>query len=1319
MYEKLLEYDDFQRIPFHFSSYLLSKLPGLSTEDKKMVSLIFRKQMRDFDLKIADVKRQLMENLEEGELFNKAKDGIADVVLALNDAISRSTLHFSNGFQANATLGDKCWSICAEYLNSKKKTYNVDVSDIRLYKLGMCKERLAYIKIAPSLPGYKPQVSGTCHHNTINALETRFVSEFHEDTKEDILNYNKAHELLADKILLLQAKKGIKMVLMSYEETIDSLDWPARNKAEARRLIPLIENMENTMMAPVSNKIQAFAKFEELKQKFQINSRLIQGYQIGFSLVTARVVKSLYAYFKKLLSDPDNDICMGSAMVGETIGEWRQISDQYYSETVDLDGSAYDATTRRVRVELLYDLYAELIGVECLGLDVLKSAMQPKGSLFTCGVGYSLSDKYFLAGHAPMTSGRADTTLTNTLLRISEGLFYLHSVGAPGRVLASGDDITISTNYCFEEKQIIDLGIVLKRDEKFENCQREDSVFLRKLFMPVNGRLLPGSLAGRVLPRMGWCDAKISAKKRLQVLRGRCLGLLSTDSHNPIIAAYANRFKDVTSKHPIFDKDLPHRIKFVETHEASVDTYAFLSNRYQCSVGDIEELVEYISNCELENEIEHPLMKKIVLIDTENGVPLRDGIVHDPLMGLATAVDQQKFDPLKDNYALYSMFGAPIVEEIAKGALLYYAPDGLIYFLLSILFVLSTLVLVACESMTLYGIHKIDFVARLILHGSCALAGQAVFGAGVIMHSMHNIACFYGLYSPFFFMMSATISKQICVSLTNFQVVLKNFGLFEVLLGEIDNAINDHRSQHGSSPELDNVRHYFLQLRFIKESFFVPTGIMALVLNFFVGASVSVGVFFNGLATHMNGKKKERIITYSLVTFFVLILVFHHYPTSIDDDCTMVKKNNKRGVGPANSRMNKDSFKKAVKAAVKTAMIGGGEFLGGEFGGPAGALIGGKAGALLSRLTGFGDYKIHNNSIVSNGLTFGNDSRNVRVKHHEYLGDVFASSDFRLNSYKLNPGLPGVFTWLSSISDAFQQYRLRGCVFYYRSTSAEWSGNGQSLGTVIMGTNYDVNRPNFSSKLEMENYMFSNSTKPSQNLIHPIECDPRETPIESLYIRNGPFLAGMDPKFYDFANFQIATTGFDSSVDGQRIGELWVAYDVELQKAQYPDGGVRPGMYYSEERLGTSPAHPLGTAVALSPYGNLPLSIGFNPDTGLADSTIFFPNTITGGRFMITISASALIASAWEKPAFTYLNCHLVNWFTSAGVDGEPRPTNFTSPNNGVVVSKSSVTFMIEIEGFNENGSYVACTTGTGLLPGAVVATQVDVICYPTTQIYV
>lgn len=219
-------------------------------------------------------------------------------------------------------------------------------------------------------------------------------------------------------------------------------------------------------------------------------------------------------------------------------------------------------------------------------------------------------------------------------------------------------------------------------------------------------------------------------------------------------------------------------------------------------------------------------------------------------------------------------------------------------------------------------------------------------------------------------------------------------------------------------------------------------------------------------------------------------------------------------------------------------------------GGVVGGLIGKGLGAMFKRITGIGDYDITMNSLYSKARTSSVPSfpgmNCIRVSHKEYLGDIYGTTSYNNIPYALNPGLQSTFPWLSSIASNYEQYYINGMVIQFVSTSAAaLNSTNTALGKVVMATEYNAERPTFSTTSEMLNTVYANYGKPAEDLVHAIECAPSQVASKLYYVRTAGVPTGSDPRLYDLGIFQLATEGMQAAAN---VGGLWITYDVTLCK---------------------------------------------------------------------------------------------------------------------------------------------------------------------------
>lgn len=319
--------------------------------------------------------------------------------------------------------------------------------------------------------------------------------------------------------------------------------------------------------------------------------------------------------------------------------------------------------------------------------------------------------------------------------------------------------------------------------------------------------------------------------------------------------------------------------------------------------------------------------------------------------------------------------------------------------------------------------------------------------------------------------------------------------------------------------------------------------------------------------------------------------------------------------------------------------------IGQRVGGQIGSAIGLGAEHLFKWLTGMGDYEVKQNALlVQDPPPMINQSNKggTIIRHREYLRDIFTSTTpgaFQLDNFYINPGDANTFPWLSQIAPNYEQYQIEGMIFEYRSMSADaLNSTNTALGSVVMATNYDSLDTLFQNKSEMENYEFGASCKPSVDMMHPIECAPRQTTLTELYTRAGGIPAGADRRFYDLGNFQIATVGFQAA--SVNIGELWVSYQVRLMKPKLYDAlGLEIGVCLYNASAYTN-AVPLGSAGQVLGMN----SIGASIDP--VGNTISFPRLgiIKTYSLMLEWNGSAAVIA---HPTYIFTNCVQSTYTTS------------------------------------------------------------------------
>lgn len=335
----------------------------------------------------------------------------------------------------------------------------------------------------------------------------------------------------------------------------------------------------------------------------------------------------------------------------------------------------------------------------------------------------------------------------------------------------------------------------------------------------------------------------------------------------------------------------------------------------------------------------------------------------------------------------------------------------------------------------------------------------------------------------------------------------------------------------------------------------------------------------------------------------------------------------------ASKKQNKPSNKPQSKKGSlgRSALRAAGSALGGMVGFPE---VGRKASDWLSDIIGMGDYTVHNNSILkeSDGVPeFKVDSEGThRIRHRELITDVQSSQSFRSTNWNINPTNKALFPWLSKIAGNFDQYEFKGLLFAYRERSAmALNSVNTALGTVILSTQYDVSKPPFQNKQEMEAYEFTTADEPSKNMLHPVECNPHMDILNSRYVRPALVPANLSVSVQnnltDLGTFHCATVGMQA--DDSNIGELWVTYDVLLMKPR-----LAPNPAVIMHATNRNAAGTLDTGDWLTGMSLMTDSTAY-PDPGfprlLLPARIDFSSVGPGRSFLILVTSTGSTGAAF------------------------------------------------------------------------------------------
>lgn len=294
----------------------------------------------------------------------------------------------------------------------------------------------------------------------------------------------------------------------------------------------------------------------------------------------------------------------------------------------------------------------------------------------------------------------------------------------------------------------------------------------------------------------------------------------------------------------------------------------------------------------------------------------------------------------------------------------------------------------------------------------------------------------------------------------------------------------------------------------------------------------------------------------------------------------------------------------------------------------------------IPMVVGMGDYEVIGNSIEKHSMivgdaqqdfipSFSSDARHVRVRHREFLGNVMSApvaGAFRNTMYRINPGIVTTFPWLSGTAKQYDQWYPEGIVVSFSSTSSSFNGTDQSLGQVILATDYDLTDTPYNSSIEALNAEFSVSCKASESVRHPIECAPLERQVRVLKVR-GVTNPTDNLQWYDLCNLQVCTEGV--SAPNIVLGQLWISYDIVFLKEQL-NGNLYGASLLQTDSIGTtgiSTSAYFGTNFAVTSSSTLVPTFGTN--------TITFPSNVGAGSFLVSYYVEGT-STAVAQPAVAF-----------------------------------------------------------------------------------
>jgi len=214
----------------------------------------------------------------------------------------------------------------------------------------------------------------------------------------------------------------------------------------------------------------------------------------------------------------------------------------------------------------------------------------------------------------------------------------------------------------------------------------------------------------------------------------------------------------------------------------------------------------------------------------------------------------------------------------------------------------------------------------------------------------------------------------------------------------------------------------------------------------------------------------------------------------------------------------------------------------------------------------------------------------------------------------------------------------------------------------------------------MENADYSCSTKPSNSLIHGLECDPRERPTAILYTST---TNGAPVTSTSLGKFGIATQG--CSVANVTLGELWISYDLTFYKKQIDNS--------------------LPTTPYINAFGSTSPTFGY-----------FAQPTLISFRDM-TITQNVGVGSILNFNNTASLESYIVNYTLNVVGAGDPLLTSWTATNCTVTKVAQTVNGTVGVVVYSVSTTAASATLTTPLKTASAATWTLYATQVPTPSV--
>lgn len=342
----------------------------------------------------------------------------------------------------------------------------------------------------------------------------------------------------------------------------------------------------------------------------------------------------------------------------------------------------------------------------------------------------------------------------------------------------------------------------------------------------------------------------------------------------------------------------------------------------------------------------------------------------------------------------------------------------------------------------------------------------------------------------------------------------------------------------------------------------------------------------------------------------------------------------------------------------------------------------------------------------------------ITITHREMVSAVqgTANLDTFPVSYRLQPGSPITFPWLSKIANMFETYTFKALRFIYVPRVAT-----SYAGQIGLALDFDADDVPATSLSHFSQYKHSVIGSIWSGVSIAVEGEMLEICVKERYTDHMSSKSDYDPILHDLGNLRLAVL---SPADSNVIGQLYVEYTVVLRTPE--PGNNREGQQYATDLtvVGATLTYPFGTDEKSPPVDN-PATYNEIGHEWFFNGTSWQIKFLDAGYYRLGIRRRvAYVAGEWDTDVKCRANCYGVDSLVGGSgltlisgfpVTGETSAEVWTNGSNLVKLDDYFIVQVTEPAKSNTNIHYTvagnAGWTGSKALTGCYL--YIEAIDHP------